>query len=300
VFAFLELPDQLSNREYAILFWALLCALALLVWAFRSAEWRQSLGELRALTAPKLLLLFVSTALHTAVVVFLANEAGLWHRTSLKEAIYWFVGTGLILVGNAAGVAGDPARFKRILRQALRLTIVVEFIVGLYVFPIVIELLLVPIAALLVCMSVVAEKDTKLAPARKLIKSAVVVGGLLLLAIGVARAIFDLDGLLTTDNASDLLVPPALTLALIPFAYLVAVVSAYEQLFIRISFFLREDKELARRSNRAIIGACRLNLRRISGFSNRFTPNLNANRNENDIAELISQFAAARATRRVP
>lgn len=207
----------LDSREKAILLWAVaLVAFA----AVKSDGFVSSLiGVLRALAATKLLLLFGSAAVYCAAVVLGEKYAGLWHTTAVKETVYWFFGTGVILVGNAVEWRDDPACLKKLLRQALRFTIIVEFIVNLYVFPLAVELLLVPLLLLFVGVQVVAAHDRAHAPVRKFIDGVLVAIGLALFAYFAVSAITDLDGFLTSENAEDFLVAPALTLTFAPFLY---------------------------------------------------------------------------------
>jgi hypothetical protein len=227
VTATLAVLDVLNPREKAVVFW--LVAIVLFA-AIKSDGLASSfLGVLRAFATPKLLLLFGSAALYSAALVFLGKEAGAWHTSATKATVYWFFATGVILVGNATQVSpDDPAFFRKLLRGSLKLTILVEFLVNLYVFPLVVELLLVPLILLFIGMQVLAEYEPTTAPVRKLINGVLGMIGVGLMLYVAVRALGDLGGFLTRENAEDFLVAPVLTLALIPFLCLVAWVSKRE------------------------------------------------------------------------
>jgi hypothetical protein len=211
--------DFLDSREKAVVLWALVLVVFV---AVKGEGFVGSLiGVLRTLVAPKLLLIFGSAAVSCAAVVLLASEVGLWHTTAIKETVYWFFGTGVVLVGNAIQWQDDPDCRTKLLRQALRFTIIVEFLINLYVFPLAVEILLVPLVLLFVVMQVVAERDPSLAQARKPIDFVLTAFGLALLVHFAVSAISDLEGFLTRENAEDFLVAPALTLAFAPFLYVV-------------------------------------------------------------------------------
>jgi hypothetical protein len=223
----LGVVDFLNSREKAWLLWLI----ALVAFAgFKSDGLGASLlGVLRALAAPKLLLLFGSAAVYSAGLVFLAKELGLWHTSGTKPTVYWFFGTALILVGNATQVSpDDPAFLKKLLRGALSLTILVDFLANLYVLPFVVEFLLVPVIVLFVGMQVVAEHE----PTEPLVRN-VIAGVLALMGFGLmiyvaVRAFTDLGGFWTREHAVDFLIAPALTVALVPFLCLVAWLSKRE------------------------------------------------------------------------
>jgi hypothetical protein len=220
----LAVLDFLNSREKALVVWLV----AIVAFAALKSDGLASsfLGVLRALCSSKLLLLFGSAALYSAALVFLGKELGLWHTTATKATVYWFFGTGVILVGRATQVCPDDSAFlRKLLRGALKLTILVEFLVNLYVFPVAIELLLVPLILLLIGMQVVAEYEADVAPIRKVINGMLGTIGVGLMLYVAVRALGDLGVFWTRENAEDFLVAPVLTLALVPFLCLVAWVS---------------------------------------------------------------------------
>jgi hypothetical protein len=221
VVGLLAFLDFLNSREKAILFWAI----AIVIWAAVKSDGLGALvlGILRSLVNPKMLLLFGSAAAYCAILVFAGEQAGLWHTTALKETLYWFLASGVILVGEATQASPhDPGFFKMLLGKAVRFTLIVEFLVNLYVFPFGVELLLVPLIALLVGMQVVAGSRSTMAQAKKAIDGALIAIGSALMVYVVVAAISDLEGLLTRENGEDFLLAPALTLAFAPFLYVVA------------------------------------------------------------------------------
>jgi len=159
-------PDFLDSREDAILVWAIL-----LVGFALSGETKGIAGAffvaLRILVASKLGLVFASAALYSAAVLYGAKSLGIWHTTGTKEAVYWFLGTALILVGHAIEWADDQRVLTRLLRQGLKLTIFIEFFVNLYVLPLAAEMVLIPLAVAFVGAQVIAERDVALKVVRR-------------------------------------------------------------------------------------------------------------------------------------
>jgi hypothetical protein len=222
--------DVLNSREKAALLWILALV------AYATVRGGQTVASsfvdvVRAFLQPKLLLVFGSAAFYCAGLVLLAAWVGLWHTTASKETVYWFVTGGLVLVGRAVAHAkpSDPGFYKNLLRQAVRFTILIEFLVNVYVFPLVIELILVPIIILFVGMQVVAAYDPAQAAVRKLVDGALATIGFILLSYAAVAAILDPSGLFTRENAETLLVAPALTLAFVPLLWTWAWVSRRER-----------------------------------------------------------------------
>lgn len=192
-------------------------------------------GVLRSLH-PKLLLLFASATLYCVLVLYAAKEAGLWHTASFKATLYWFVGTGVVLVGDAvtATSSSNGALLRRVLARVVAVTILVEFLVALDTFPFLVEVVLVFLATALIGLQLVARHDASTHPLLiKLIESGLVVIGLVYLANFAVQGISDPDALFTTQRGEELLVGPALTVLLMPFLYAAAWISRREQAHLR-------------------------------------------------------------------
>ena len=183
-------------------------------------------------------MLFGSAFLFSSALLYGAKEVGLWHMSSLKATIYWFVGTGVVLVGNAVtDTASRRALLARVARRVIATTILIEFIVNVYALPLAYELGLIPIALVLLGLRVVAQQDASLDPrVLKAINGMLMLVGLIYLAYFLVRSLGDLNGLVTREHAEEFLVGPVLTLALIPFLCGVAWVSMREQENLRSRF----------------------------------------------------------------
>lgn len=221
MFEWLGVLDFLNSREKAILLWTI--ALLGLAGIKSDGLGRALRGVLRTLASPKLLLLFGSAAVYCLALLFLASAMDLWHVSATKATVYWFLGTAVVLVGSATQVApAAPITLRSLLRGALKLTILVEFLVNLYVFPFGVELALVPVIFLLVMLQVVDQYRPTVPRVTQIVKGVLVAVGFGLMTYVAASAIGDLDGFLTRKNAEDFLVAPALTVALVPFLFGVA------------------------------------------------------------------------------
>jgi hypothetical protein len=213
----LALLDFFDSREKAVALWGA----AILTYAAVKGEGvaPSMVQVVRSLLAPKLLLLFGSAAVYCAALVFVADWLGFWHTTAVKETSYWFITGGAVLAGRGVGHAApfDRAFYLKLIRHAIRFTIVVEFLINLYVFPFLAELVLVPFIVLFVGMQVVAAYDDSVKAARKPIDVVLITMSLFLLIHAAVEAIADPGALFTRENLESVLIAPALTFAFIPF-----------------------------------------------------------------------------------
>lgn len=286
--------DFLDSREKAVGIWLVVAALWLLP--------KVGLGVfgpvLRSVASWKLLTLFGSGVVWAALVVLGQREVGLWDCSLLKETIYWYFGTAVVLLGNSTSATTNPNYLRRLVGQALRLTLLVEFLIAFYVFPLLVELIVVPVVTLAIMLTVVAESDPKFASARRALNFLITAVGLVVLSVVAVRAISEPDELFTRANGEELMLAPILTGTLIPLLYAWALVCGYEQLFMRAKFFSGKDRPFPRGVRRAIFRACGLSLGRLTRFSKSYTGRLFGLQTQGDLQALISDFEDSEQKRR--
>ena len=214
----LALLDFLDSREKAVLVWTLVA----FAWAAIKVDgFLASVGGILRVLCGKLLLPFILLASYCAGLAIAAQGLELWHTTAIKETVYWFLGTGVLLVGRAIESANNPNWARTVLRPALRLTLIVEFLVNLYVFPFGVEMVLVPFVVLVVLVEAIAALDPTHAPAQRFSSGVITTIGFGLLAYVLVSVFSDLSGFLSRENAEDFLLAPVLTLASFPILFAV-------------------------------------------------------------------------------
>jgi hypothetical protein len=218
-------PDFLNSREDAFVLWALL-AVGYLIFKDARGIGGAFLNVVRAALHPKLVILFGSAFLYLLLLVYAAEVAGLWHTTSLNATVYWFVGTAVVLISDAVTRASprDLDLTRRTLKRLIGVTILIEFVVTLYVFPLAVEVIGVGIAVTFTMLQVVVGHDASADPrARRLIEGVLTTVGVVYLAYFAVRGVGDLlDGAISREPAEEFLVGPVLTIALIPLLYVAA------------------------------------------------------------------------------
>ena len=118
-------PDFLNSREDALLLWTLLI-LGYLVYKDPRGMGALAWHSICAFMIPKLAWLVGLAALYSAGLVLLAERIGLWHTTALKETVYWFIGSAVILTGKAVNAAPSWGYLKTVARHAVNLAIIIS------------------------------------------------------------------------------------------------------------------------------------------------------------------------------
>jgi hypothetical protein len=116
-----------------------------------------------------------------------------------------------------------------LLRRLVRYVLVIDFFIALYPLPFLAELLFVVPALLLLVLLQFAEQYREGHSFKTFVDVSITAIGLALVIYSLVSALTGLDALLTREHAEDFLVGPALTIAFVPFLYLVLWWSKHQQ-----------------------------------------------------------------------
>lgn len=222
-----------NNREWAILFWLA----AVLVWALLKKETRAGLlGVFRAFATPKVLIPLGLLIGYVCLEAWAGSLLSLWSWDLLKETVIWFLVTGFALFLNFDGVAKECHYFRKRIAAATGFVVFIEFFTNLFVFSLLAELLLQPFLVMRAGMQAVAAGQSRLRPVKRLTMGLGVVVVVALLAFNVQQLIVNWNDL---DGQAILLqftLPIWMTVGLLPFIYMLSLVSNYELAFKWIGF----------------------------------------------------------------
>lgn len=131
-----------NNREKALIVWILIVLVCIVV----SKNLRPSfLSVLKALFARKIAPAMLVMLAYISLVVFAAYKLHYWDISLLKDTVIWGLGTAFIMFMHYDKVNTERKYFKKVLLDNVKLVVLLEFIINLYVFNFVVEFLLVPV-----------------------------------------------------------------------------------------------------------------------------------------------------------
>jgi len=191
-------------------------------------------------------------------------KIGFWDKSMLKDTVVWTVTVGFVMLAQSATKATkDDRYFKEIFLENIKLTVIVEFIVNLYVFDFWVELLLVPIAVLFGGMITVAERKPEYEKVLKFLNTCLVIFGIFSIMYAVFHLIAGFKDFATIQNLDGFLFPILMTFSFLPFAYIMAVYSCYETFFIRVKIAYRHNPLMFKFAKHKIIMTTKLNLSKV-------------------------------------
>jgi hypothetical protein len=276
----------LNNRDWATLIWlGVLLVFALWHSGVRSGVWQL----LRNLAHPKLLIPILAMLDCVSFLVIAGSRLGLWHRDLLMDTVVWTIVGALGLFFSVTQVATDQHFFRQSALRAIKFSVLLEFYVGLVVFSLPVELVLIPCVTLLVLMSLVAGSERRAKQAIDFVIS----------MIGWAMLIYVTVRLATTWNQIDeshelrvLALPIWMTFSLLPFIFVLSLYMGYDAAFSRIRS-ATESKPARRRGRLALLLGLHLRTRTVNNFALHWARRLTDAASLVEARRVVREFVAA-------
>lgn len=246
-----------STREIAIALWWGFA----LTWLLTHSIVRGSLSRvIRSLLAPVFLKLGAVVLVATAASVWILYAGGFWNIGLLKETVYWFLFSALVIAGRSLSKTTDGSFLQAYVEDHIQIIVVLEALIAAHTFSLPVELVLVPLVTVLAMMQAIAQSRDELRPAEATVT--VLLAGL---AVGVLSStawnvVQNPGGLMDGSLASRALLPVILSAMFMPTAFLLSLYSGYENLFIPLRIGPEKPLELQRRARWALVR--RLGVRR--------------------------------------
>lgn len=236
----LEIWGSLTNREKAAIVWLLLAAAVI----FGNKYVRSSfLLLLKSFLHLQILIPFLLMFSYLSVVIYTARDFLIWDAETVKDILFWFSGSAFILFTNVPNF-GNKNFFIKVLKENIGFLAIFVFLTNFYVLPLWAELFLLPFLVVLAIMVAIAGTKKEFSGANKLLSSIMSITGTLLLSYSVYNLILNFENFISIRTAQEFFLPTLLTIAAIPYLYLLALYSAYQTLFMRLNTLIK-NKQLA-------------------------------------------------------
>jgi hypothetical protein len=274
---------MLNNRELAVAIWFLIA----LIWALLKKPIRRSIVNLlKSFFVKKIIFPVVCMLIYIFLMVLLFRAVGFWDISAIKDTVFWTFGVALIALFNLSDTVADEHFFRKIALDDIKMVLILEFVVNLYAFSLVLELVIIPIIGFIVMLNTVAGLKPEHKKVKVLLDYILGIFGLVLIVFTFREIIVDFQNFATLKNLRDFLLPPFFTVAFFPFVYLMALYMQYEILFVRMNI-KGTNSDLAKYAKRKIVAACHLNLKKLNRISK--TPGFLRVNNQDDVLAIIKK-----------
>ena len=280
----------LSTREWATLIWG--CIFMLYVLCHR--EIRKSLWNVIVIFSDKKLrILWEIILLYVLTITMVFCYLPIWENIYIKDIIIWFLFSGLIYCMNAVSSEADETYIKKILKDNLKFTMILEFFMSTFTFNIWIELAIIPVITIITVMNVIAERKEEYKNVHKLLDSVLAIAGFWIFYETIKIGINEYKQLNIINTLVSFIIPIAYLILIIPLEYALELYSKYELLFLRMTFKEEKDKKTKIRHRVAVICSCRISVRRVLLFQREYMGRMYVKMKDNEFEKLIREFRNA-------
>jgi hypothetical protein len=273
-----------NNRELATAFWVLIFS----IWAIHKKEIRKSfVAFLRTLWNFKIILFIFLALSYVIFTVIILKMINIWEVGLLKDTIIWFFFGALAMVIRYITANDTDDIFYQILKDDIKVMILLEFIINTYTFPLIVELILVPFITFIAIFDVVSRMKEEYLSITKITKGIQIIFGLIILVAAFYSAIADFRNLESFDTLRSIVLVPILSVLLYPFIYVILIISKYEILFSMLDFGGIKSKSLKRYVRSRIILFARFNLKRLQYLRKNHTSDLMCIEKKSDVDSFL-------------
>lgn len=280
----------LSTREWATLIWG--CILMLHVLCHR--EIRKSLWNVIVIFFDKKLrILWEIILLYVLMITMVFCYLPIWENIYIKDIIIWFLFSGLIYCMNAVSSEADETYIKKILKDNLKFTMILEFFMSTFTFNIWIELAIIPVITIITVMNVIAERKEEYKSVHKLLDSILAIAGFWIFYETIKIGINEYKQLNIINTLVSFMIPIVYLILIIPLEYILELYSKYEVLFLRMTFKEEKDKRIRLHHRIAVLRECNFSVRKILLFQREYMIQMYALMKEDEFNQLMQKFRSA-------
>lgn len=248
--------NSISDREIASAIWLAVFGAFVLI----NRTTRNSVSALmKALLQPALIMPLLIAALYATAEIFLLKYIGWWSLANLKTTILWLMAFAFVTMFEVATAKNRKAGLGKITAEILSVAVLVTFIAELYSFPLIIELIAIPLVTMVFLIAEMAKHKPEHAQVAKLMGCLLSLIGLFYIGFSLWKSVEQWGDAFSWANWLELIIPIILSIAFLPFLYWWRTYVAYNEMFAAISTFAI-DKELIAYARWLAITRIRTNL----------------------------------------
>lgn len=264
-----------STRELAAAFWTGVILAAVGIAIVTNKKIRKDFIEvLKCFFNRKLRKLWGIYFLYIGIITLMFSRSPIWKNIYLKDIILWTLFSGLTICMNAVAGEADEKYISKVLKDNIRFTVVTEFLLSTFTFSFWVELIIIPITAVIVLFDTVAEHKSDAIAVHKLLQDVMAFAGLCVILQIVRVGILEYRELNVINTLVSFFIPIVYLLLVTPLEYAFELYSKYEMLFIQMHFKEPSDKMVRRKRHLKVIKVCGLSVKRIMLFQKQCIPRM--------------------------
>lgn len=279
-----------TNREIATIIWITLFIIIILF----IKQIRTSIFIfIKCSFKIKILLYFFSYLCYLSLIIYLFYYLELWNITYLKEYIIWFIFAGLPIGLIVATNEIERGFWKKLILKNLKLLVFVEFIISLFTFSLIVELLIIPIITLIVLVNTFSKFNEEDKYVEKYTNIILTFFGLFILSYSLYKSITEIHSIGNVSYLKSFLFPVVYSIISIPYMYIFKLIVEYEQLFMRLRCGKKRSRELNLLIKLRLLLFCNIQIKKLRIAVNMNNYNLRSISSKDEIDIMIRSYKYA-------
>lgn len=241
----MEIINSVSNREIAILFWAIVI-LTVLVYVSKNSK--LFFGLIKAFFDRKLIYCYLIIGAYLYFVITILNKTIFWETYFFKDFAIWLIGFAMVSFFNINKINTNRELVKRFLK-IFSTTIIIDFCINFFTFNLGWELIIIPVVSFIAILQYFAEINKEkngYEQVSSFLKWVLTIIGFSLLGYVIHKLYYNYSEILKINNLKSFLIPVILSVLYFPIILLFASVMKYEYIFQEINRyrFLNKKRKL--------------------------------------------------------
>ncbi len=258
-----------STREISILIWlTIIISLILIKKEIRIAF----IDCIKLLFEPKIAIVWLIYCLYIFLITLLLKILPIWKRIYIKDIIIWFILLGFINYIKSITDNDFEFSLRKLIKDNINVTIIVEFIISIFTFDIRLELIIIPIATVLYVLSLYTEQYEEYESAYKISSGVMSVLGFLIAYKTIEVGIHDYKYLNIEDTLVSFMIPIIYLILSLPLYYIIRLYTKYEVVFVSLPFSRVINSKVKKRRFYKIFKVCRFSIEKLEYFYKNYVP----------------------------
>lgn len=287
-----NIEEIFNNRELAII--SLFCVFIVLVLCSENVR-KSFYNFLKNLFNKRFIRMWLYMFLYCSFIVYILYKVKIWDVSLLKSTIVWFFTVAIISTFRALDKAKNIDYFINVIKDNLKIVIILEFITNLYAMSFLVEVILLIVVFFASIMIVLIDTKPEFKdPSYKRIKNflqiiiTVIIFTYIINSINLIVKNFDQINLIALGK--EIIITPILSISIVVFNYIFVVYAMYEVLFIRLNFKETISNDIRKYLYFRILLLCNINISKIDKFINKSQIMNNYVSNKSEVKKIILNF----------
>ncbi|MGE6245335.1 hypothetical protein ACQKCF_04960 [Psychrobacter proteolyticus] len=232
-----------NNRDRAFVVWLFVVFIFIY---FKVPDISTQLKQLLKYLFQKIIaIVFLMLLLNTIISVYILKKSGFWDYGQFRNTIWWFFGVGFINIFRAVESRDVESFKKKIIKDNLKMLLVLEFFINVYPLSFILELILLPVLFLVILFASFTDGKVEYKEVNTLFTTLQSIIGFILLTYSAWSLFNNLDFLHNFQLYQNFWNPIFLSLLSIPFLYTVFTYASYEITFSMMSIMIKDEEILS-------------------------------------------------------